>query len=276
MNAEHEVAAYYAHGSLLKTILKALRSQGVDVDNLRADDLVAFEEFHIGGRPATAYMAHLLQPPDGAELLDVGSGIGGAARYFALEHGCRVVGVDLTDEFCAVATDLSVRLGIGEQTRFVHGSALDLPLEDASFDGAYMLHVGMNIDDKARLFSEVGRVLRPGARFAVYDILDAGGGQVYFPAPWAQDESTSFLVDAAELSSIMEECGFEIVVREDRGDAGRAFFREQAAAREAGEAPVVGVPILMGESGPERLRNAARSLSEDRISPWLVIGQKKV
>src|SRR4029453_15007841 len=54
---------------------------------------------------------------------------------------------------------------------FLHqGSALALPFADGIFDRAYMLHVGMNIDDKAKLCSEVGRVLRANSLFGIYDV----------------------------------------------------------------------------------------------------------
>ena len=273
MKSEHAVEAHYSHGGLLETLLDALRRAGIDPGQLGAEDLVAVEEFHIGGRQATAHLADVMGVTAGTRLLDVGSGIGGAARYFALEHGCDVVGIDLTEEFCTVAEDLSARLGLSERTRFVHGSALDLPFEDASFDDACMLHVGMNIEDKERLLDEVSRVLRPAGRFAVYDVL-AGSAEPHFPVPWAQDASTSFLVSADELCALMESCGFEVVAQDDRTEAGLVFFRELAAAREAGTAPAVAVPILMGDDGPERLANTARSLEEGRIRPWLIIGKK--
>ena len=274
MEAERVVAGHYTQGNLLSTLLEALTGAGVDIDRLEPADLTAVEEFHIGGREATANVAAAMELRDGMRLLDVGSGIGGASRYFALEHNCDVTGVDLTEEFCLVATDLSARLGLGERTRFEHASALDLPFEPGSFDGAYMLHVGMNIEDKSRLFEEVARVLRPGGQFAIFDILDAGGGDPIFPTPWAEDGSTSFLVQSDELCGLLEERGFEVTVREDLMESARTFFREVAAAREAGKAPPVGIGILMGESGPKKLANVAHAVNEGRLGPWLIVGRK--
>ena len=90
-------------------------------------------------------------------VLDIGCGLGGASRYFAQEHGCRVTGVDLTDEYVRVAAMLSQRVGLEDRVSYLRCSALRLPFGAASFDGAYMLHVGMNIRDKAALFAEVRR-----------------------------------------------------------------------------------------------------------------------
>ena len=274
MDTERTVASHYTQGRLLTGLLDALEAADIDPHRLTPADLAPLEEFHIGGRGATAHLAGHMELGSGMRLLDIGSGVGGAARYFALEHGCSVVGIDLTEEFCAVGNELSARVGLDGATEFVQGSALELPFADASFDGAYMLHVGMNIEDKERLIGETARVLRRGGQFAVYDILEGGGGDPLFPAPWAMDASTSFLVSIDKLGALLERGGFEIVVREDRTEAGNAFFAELAAAREAGNAPPLTPAVLMGESGPARLANAARSLGEGRISAWLVIGRK--
>ena len=102
-------------------------------------------------------------------MLDVGSGIGGPARYFASAYGCDVTGIDLTPAFVELANELTSRTGLADRVRFVQGSALALPFEAGSFDLATMNHVGMNIADKATLFAEVRRVLRPGGRFMIYE-----------------------------------------------------------------------------------------------------------
>ena len=81
-------------------------------------------------------------------VLDVGCGIGGPARYFAAEHGCKVTGIDLTEEFVQVAKSLTGRLKLDHLVEFRQASALALPFGPSTFDRAYMIHVGMNIADK--------------------------------------------------------------------------------------------------------------------------------
>ena len=53
--------------------------------------------------------------PAGAHVLDVGSGLGGLARYLAAEAGCRATGIDLTPEFVAVAQMLTERTGFTDR-----------------------------------------------------------------------------------------------------------------------------------------------------------------
>ena len=80
-----------------------------------------------------------------------------------------------------------------------------MPFPDASFEAAYTQHVAMNIEDKARLYGEVWRVLKPGGRFGI-DLLQ-GGGEVLYPVPWARDTATSFLVRPDELRRLLEDAG---------------------------------------------------------------------
>ena len=167
MNTEQQVATHYTHGSLLQTILNALTRMGKDPERFAATDLATGDELHLGWLPATAALAKDLGLAPGMHVLDVGSGIGGPARYFADAHQCRVTGIDLTEEFVATATDLTRRCGLSDLVTFRQGSALDLPFDAATFDAATLIHVGMNIKDKARLFGEVRRVLKSGAPFGV-------------------------------------------------------------------------------------------------------------
>jgi ubiquinone/menaquinone biosynthesis C-methylase UbiE len=193
MSVDADIAGHYAQGGVERAILDALVRMGKDPERLDAAELGPVDEFHLGGRPATAELAAQLELRPGMELLDIGSGLGGPARHIASAHGCRVTGIDLTEEYVAVARSLSRRTGLDGQVRFEQGSALALPFADAGFDGAYMIHVGMNIADKPALMRGVARVLRPGGFFAIYDVMRVGPGELAFPVPWASQPATSFV-----------------------------------------------------------------------------------
>ena len=104
-------------------------------------------------------------------MLDLGSGLGGPARALAEVAGCRVTGVDLTPEFCEVASVLSQWTGLSDRTHFEVADATTTGLPDAAVDAVMTVHVAMNISDKPALYAEAFRVLRPGGRFVVYDVL---------------------------------------------------------------------------------------------------------
>ena len=200
MSIDRSIAQHYAHGDLERAILDALIAMGKDPDRLAIEDLAPVDEFHIGGRAATAEFFEKLGLKSGMHVLDIGSGLGGPARFAAQALGCQVTGIDLTPEYVEVANALARRVGLDKRVSYVCGSAVDLPFPDASFDAAYMLHVGMNIEDKAKLMGEVRRVLKPGAAFGIYDVMRTGDGDLAFPVPWARSTEDQLRRAAGRLS----------------------------------------------------------------------------
>ena len=267
MDVETEVARHYAHSDLTGTVLAALRDAGRDLGALTTADLAPVDEFHLGWHPQTVDLAARLALPPGTRLLDIGSGIGGPARYFAEKHGCTVTGIDLTPAFVAAATELSARTGLADRTRFVEGSALDLPFEDASFDAATLFHVGMNIADKARLFAEARRALRQGGTFAVYEVMRTGQGSLPFPLPWADSEATSFVETPDTYRTLLAAAGFSVAGERDR----TAFVLDLAAKmreRIAAEGPPkLGLHILMGPTAAARMGAILGCLESGLLAP---------
>ncbi len=267
MTIEQTIAQHYTHGSLEAAILDGLRHSGKNADRLDPDDLAPADEFHIGGRQATVEFAEQLGLRPGLELLDIGSGFGGPARYFAHHRKCRVTGIDLTDEYVRVAGALSQRAGLTDEVKFVQGSALSLPFPAGSFDGAYMLHVGMNIADKATLFGQVKRVLKPGGTFGVYDVMRIGAGDLTFPVPWARTAETSFVADAGDYRRLLREAGFDVRKERERRAFAIEFFKKiQARVAESG-LPPLGTHIAMGADFPHKVRNLVANLENGLLAP---------
>ena len=157
-------------------------------------------------------------------VLDIGSGLGGPARLLARQVGCHVVGLDLTPELCEVATDLTRRVHLEDRVEIRQGDALDLPFDDGSFDLAWTQHASMNIADKPRLYAETRRILRPGGRLALFDIIGATDGPLHLPVPWAEDASVSALIPTDELRTILTEAGFTIRTWDDLTEDAAAFY----------------------------------------------------
>jgi SAM-dependent methyltransferase len=271
MAIEPRVAAHYAHGSLETAILRALAATGADLSALRPEQLAPVDEFHIGGRGATIAFAEQLGVESGMRLLDIGSGLGGASRYFATTYGCGVSGVDLTPEYVAVARALAVRLGLSQLVDYREASALDLPFEPGTFDVAYMMHVGMNITDKGRLFSEVRRVLRPQGRFGIYDVMRTGPGEIPYPVPWATTADLSFLETPLAYRQALEAAGFTVDAERDRRAFALEFFRDMQLGTE--KAPPLGLPIVMGANAPAKRANMIASLEAGRLAPVEILAR---
>lgn len=270
---ERNVALHYSHGTLEAAILQALGAMGKDIDHLTPADLAPVDEFHVGGRAATEALADQLGVAPGMHLLDIGSGLGGAARYFAGERGCRVTGVDLTDDYVRAATMLAKRVGLAARVTFQKASALDLPFEAASFDGAYMLHVGMNVFDKDALFVEVRRVLKPGGAFGIYDIMRVGPGEVPLPMPWASTVTTSFLEDEATYRRFLERAGFAIEKVRNRRDFARKFLRDMRERIAGSGPPPLGLHILMGPAAQRKVANMTRAIEDGIVAPVEIVAR---
>ena len=267
MDVEGEVARHYTQSELTSTVLAALREAGTDTEALVTGDLSGVDEFHSGWRPLTEALARELAPPPRTRLLDVGAGIGGPARHFAEAYGCEVIGIDLTPAFVELATELTQRTRLADRVRFVAGSALAMPFPDDAFDLATMFHVGMNIADKPTLFAEVARVLRPGGRFVVYDLMRIGDAPLPWPMPWADDAATSFVETPARYRELLETPGFRVEVERDWSDLvleAAARMRERLAAEGI---PVVGLHLLMGPDGMNRLRKAGECVRDRVLAP---------
>ncbi|MBZ0217947.1 MAG: methyltransferase domain-containing protein, partial [Fimbriimonadaceae bacterium] len=239
MTAETEIARHYASEELIERIKSGLIAAGVDLENAQPRDINAVDEFHIGGSEATTALIDKLDLTDATEILDIGSGIGGTARFVAGRTGATVTGIDLTMEFVETAENLSALVGMSNQTRFRKASALAMPFPDNSFDAAFMLHVGMNIPDKSRLMAETMRVLRPGAVFGIYDVMKTGDDELVFPVPWSTTAETSFVASRETYLMAAQEAGFEIVTQRDRRDFALDFFvRLAAKAKSAKPTPL--------------------------------------
>jgi len=271
MSVEQAVAQHYAHGALEQAILEALARTGKDPARLTAADLAPGDEFHIGGLQATmefaVEMGTVTAIGPGVHLLDIGCGIGGPSRYFAGEQGCRVTGIDLTAEYVQVASSLSRRVGLGDKVDYRHGSALALPFPPSSFDGAYMLHVGMNIADKATLFHEVRRVLKTGAVFGVYDVMREAEGPLYFPLPWSSDPATSFVVGAQAYREKLLQAGFAVEKQRSRRQFAIDFFHKMQARIAEHGPPPFGSQIVMGPTGPTKVNNLIAMLERGLVAP---------
>jgi ubiquinone/menaquinone biosynthesis C-methylase UbiE len=273
LDLEQTVARDYAHGALEQAILDALAKAGKDLDRLEPGDLAPVDEFHIGGRRATAELAEELQVPAGAHLLDIGCGLGGASRYFAHEHACRVTGLDLTAEFIRTATALARRVRLGDRVSYRVGNASDLPFPAGTFDGAYMLHVGMNIADKAAVFAGVRRVLKPGAMFGVYDVMQEQPGGLGFPTPWATTAATSFVEPAATYRRLLQQTGFEILKERSRRAFALDTFKQMRARAVQAVPPPLGLHIVMGPSAPQKVANMMAGVERGLIAPTEMIAR---
>ncbi len=272
---QQDVSKHYTHGNLVAAIRSGLGSLGKTVNSVTVDDLAPVDEFHIGGRQASEdFLSQLNLTPEN-HVLDVGCGLGGAARFVASRYGCQVTGIDLTPEYVETAKVVCGWVGLDSRISLHQGSALAMPFADRVFDRAYMLHVGMNVDDKARLCSEVSRVLRPNSLFGTYDVMRTGDGELTYPVPWATTSASSSVAKPAQYREALERAGFDVIAERNRRDFALAFFdRLRARAAAAGGPPPLGLHILMGRNTPDKVQNMIENVSSGRLAPVELIARK--
>ena len=137
-----------------------------------------------------------------------------------------------------------------------------MPFADRAFDSAYMLHVGMNIMDKAKLCSEVSRVLRSSSLFGIYDVMRTGDGELTYPVPWATTAESSAVAEPAQYCKALQAAGLEVIAERNRRDFALAFFDQlRAKTSAAGGPPSLGLHILMGRSTPDKVQNMIQNIS---------------
>lgn len=249
-------ARHYAQPGLAARLLAAIGPGPLD-----PAELAPVDEFHVGGRAATLAVADRLGFADGARLLDAGCGLGGASRLFAA-RGAHVVGLDVTEDYVRAARALARVTGLEPAARYAVGSVLAPPFADQAFDGAYMLHVGMNLPDKAAAFAAVRRLLAPGARFAVYDVTLAGDRDaLVLPLPWAREPAANFIAPAEVYRAALTQAGFDRVEEAHLG----ALARPPSGT---GPPPGgLGLQMVMGADAPQRLANMAAALRAGVVAP---------
>ena len=276
MGAGGGITGHYSSGKLLERLNAALADDGADPAHPTMEALAPYDQFHGRGLEATEELAGQLQVAEGDHLLDVGSGIGGPARYLARRFGCRVTGIDLTAEFCAVARHLTRLLGLEARVRFEQGDALAMPFAAASFEGAYSMNVSMNIADKPALYREIHRVLKPGGWLMLSELAKGPGAPLDYPTPWAASAQESFLATPEETRLGLEAAGFEVLRLRDSADKVKAYgarSREMVARGE--KPPHRAVMLIHGETARAAMANSNRGVLEARIVPIEVLARKR-
>ncbi len=197
----------------------------------------------------------------------MGGGLGGPARAAASRWGCPVLSVDLSPDFVQAARTLTARTGLADRVEHRLGSGDRLDLATGSFSRAMMLHVGMNLPDKDAVFSEVRRVLADGGLFGLFEQVRRGPDALTYPLPWAEDESSSFVVDLDTLTGALTSAGFAVEEVEDRTSAAPGN-----AAPSSGSSALTPATVF-GPKFEERIRNDVAAIRAGLLAPVVVIAR---
>ncbi len=270
---EEIINTVYTTPNLTHQIFDVLAKAGHDLHALTPEILSPLDELHSMGREATLRLGKLAGFNRDTHILDIGCGIGGAARTLAHAFDCRVTGIDLTEAFCRTADELSRATGVGDRVAFRHGNALDLPFDHGAFDGAVMIHMNMNIPDKPQLFQEAARVVKPGGTLAMWEVCRGeNSDDLIYPVPWSDDASSSFLVTFDEMTGMLAQAGFTVEQGGDALEEIMAWTKDHAAESVENTGPGIDVVI---KNFPEKQKNAQESAITGKLEVVRVIARRQ-
>lgn len=273
-NLNSHVEKHYTRDGLFEVIVQKLKDNGIEKDKITRKDISQVDEFHLRGSLATQELVNEAGFDKDTKVLDVGCGIGGPARMIAETFGCKVTGVDLTEEFIRTAKLLSELVGLNDLTEFICADATKLPLADESYDIVWTQHAQMNIKEKKKLYSEIHRVLKKGGRFIYYDIFSVGNESLYFPLPWAEESTISHLITIPDYNELLTETGFKEVQKKDQTENSANFIKEMFAKVAKEGPPKIGLNLLMKETSIEKLKNVLRNITDNKMAVQNGIYQK--
>ena len=190
----------------VRAVQDALEKRGKSEGPLDVSDLYSLghlDQYHYLGTEACDDVAEILGLEAGRTVLDVGSGIGGPARYLAATTGCNVVGLELQGDLCQAATTLTARVpGLDARVQFVNGDASQMSVYDGAlarpFDHFISLLVNLHVPDRRALHAALQTQLAPGGTFVIEDFAALA------PPTAAETHTLVDMVKAPSVTTIPE------------------------------------------------------------------------
>lgn len=254
----------YYKDNLFKDICTRLEQKGVDMNHVNRRDISGVDEFHVRGVEVSDELVKEIYL-NNAKVLDVGCGLGGPVRMLAERFNCKVTGVDLCEDYIITAQKLSELVGLSDRTDFIHADALDLPFEDSSFEVVWTQHVQMNIEDKAKFYAEIDRVLMDEGALVYYDIFKKKDEEVNYPTPWANDASINFVESTKLMDALLFDRGFKKLQFSDQTFKAKQYLIHVIETIKTNGYPVLGLNLLMGNSTQMKLNNILQAIEENKI-----------
>lgn len=260
MSINSQIASHYTTANALELLDQRLREQGIDPERPTLEALAPFDNFHSRGAEATNDQIELAGFPTGARVLDVGGGLGGPARTLASRANVHVTVLDLTPSFVEQGRTLTARLGMSDLVDFEVGDGTAMPFADVSFDGVWTQHSTMNIQNKEALYAEIHRVLKPGGRLVMHEVVAGNGAPIDYPMPWASTAELSDMRSADALRSLIVSAGFRELFWEDESANVLAFMERMRSAAPGQPAPLLGLDFQ------ERLKRFSMNLAAGKLA----------
>lgn len=206
---------YDTHPISERQVLDKLVQDGFDLSSLDQGILQDYDQGHFGGLAATDTLAHLANVGGSSNVIDVCSGLGGPARYFAHHYGSRVTGIDLNQSRVEGAIRLTKMVGLERKVSLHLANALSTALPSAEFDSLISQEAFCHISNKPELLTECTRILKPGGLIAFTDILEGISMTTPVRERLRQEMTFMELNTLDSYRTLLETSGCEIRLSED-------------------------------------------------------------
>ena len=152
-------------------VARGLAARGIGPnDAIPPAELFALDQWHYHGTDAIRDAGAFLGLGPASRVLDIGSGIGGPARFLAHTTGCHVTALELQPELHRVGLDLTRRSGLADRVTHLCGDALAQPLPADAFDAVISFLAILHVDDRPGFDEACAAALRPGGRCYIEDL----------------------------------------------------------------------------------------------------------
>ena len=216
----------------------------------------------------------LLNLQSGVHVLEVASGAGGPAIYLATKCGCHVTGVDANENGITTATETAAKSNARIEFKLADANAR-LPYDDNSFDGLLCIDSMNHLPDRANVFHEWHRVLRPGCRAVFTDPVVITGAVTNDELAMRSSVGLFLFVPPGVNEELIEDAGLRLVQVDDVTENAALISRRWHEARQRYKEPLI---ELEGEERFEGLQQffaaVHRLTSERRLSRIMYLVEK--
>jgi len=209
-------------------IFNELREIGKSTSStLLVEDLTKFDQLHYHGTDAIDIFIEKLEINEKTKILDVGSGIGGPARYLADKTGAEITAIELQSDQNNLAKDLTKKCGLSNKVNHIYGDILDYDFKNQTFDAVVSWLTLYHIANHEILLKKLFDLLNPNGFFYTEDITsrinlsDADRKEI------KKEIYGIHLPYFDKYISNLEQNGFKLIFSEDMSSSWTDFTKER-------------------------------------------------
>lgn len=161
----------------------------------------------------TQIMIDKSEIPQGKRFCDLGCGVGVPAMRIAKAKECFVDAITISKYQYGKAKQLAEEAGMSDQVRFIQGNALEMPCDDATYDGGWFFETIFHMGHREAL-REAYRILKPGATLLIADLPTRSNITEEFKA-FAKEKIHSVFIPKEDYPGLLDEAGFDLIEIDD-------------------------------------------------------------